>query len=276
MVLLMLSYWGIFTFVSRERTAFLDQRPVHYSIPSRFTAPAALEFKGLVSNYLFLKVITDTGDILGKKKRLNKDMVDYIVSSVDTITDLDPKFWDPYLFASLLLSWGLGQYDEANTLLTKAEKHLPNDYRPFYFKGFNYYYFLKDNKKAAEYMIKASKLPGSPGYLPYLATRLSVYSANQKAAAAFLEEMIRTTRNEAVVHQLKLRLETVKHLIMLEKHVMEYKNRFGVFPSHLKDLISMGFIKTIPKDPHGGEYFIMKNGRVYTTSRMIEQKKSLP
>lgn len=123
-----------------------------------------------------------------------------------------------------------------------------------------------------QHMIKASKLPGSPSYLPYLATRLSVYSAEHRTAAAFLEQMIKTTRNEEIVRQLKMRLETVSYLIVLEKQVMEYKERFGLFPKDLDDLVTAGFLKEIPKDPHGGKNLIMDNNRVYTTSRMIEQK----
>lgn len=264
-------YWGVYNFVSSQRIEFLDQTPVLYSIPSSFTAPAALEFKGVVANYLFLKVMTNTGDELSQKKKITEEMVDYVVESVETITDLDPKFWDPYLFSSLMLAWNFNEPEKANAILTKAEINLPNDYRPSYFKGFNFYYFLKDNEKAAEYMIKASKLPGSPSYLPYLATRLSVYSAEHKTAAAFLDQMIKTTRNEAIVRQLKMRLDTVGHLVILEKYVMEYKEMLGLFPKHLEDLVTSGFLKEIPKDPHGGKYLIMNNNRVYTTSRMIEQ-----
>lgn len=269
--LALVAYWGVYNFVSTQRTSFLGRTPVLYSIPSSFTAPAALEFKGLVANYLFLNVITNAGDELSRNKRITGEMVDYVVDSVATITDLDPKFWDPYLFSSLMLAWNFNAPEKANAILTKAEINLPNDYRPSYFKGFNFYYFLKDNEKAAKYMIKASKLPGSPAYLPYLATRLSVYSAEHRTAAAFLEQMIKTTRNEAIVRQLKMRLESVNHLILLEKYVIEYKKRFGLFPKHLEDLIVAGFLKEIPKDPHGGKYLIMGNNRVYTTSRMIEQ-----
>lgn len=269
--LALVAYWGVYSFVSAQRVFFLGRTPVLYSIPSSFTAPAALEFKGLVANYLFLKVITNTGDELSRKKRITKETVDYVVESVETITDLDSRFWDPYLFASLMLAWNFNAPEKANAILTKAEKNLPNDYRPSYFKGFNFYYFLKNNEKAAKYMIKASELPGSPSYLPYLATRLSVYSAEHKAAAAFLEQMIKITRNEAIVRQLKMRLKTVNHLILLEKYVIEYKKKFGRFPKHLEDLVSAGFLKEIPKDPHGGKYLIMGNNRVYTTSRMIEQ-----
>ncbi len=269
--LALVAYWGVYNFVSTQRIFFLGQTPVLYSIPSSFTAPAALEFKGLVANYLFLKVMTNAGDQLSRNKRITGEMVDYVVESVATITDLDPKFWDPYLFSSLMLAWNFNEPEKANAILTKAEINLPNDYRPSYFKGFNFYYFLKDNEKAAKYMIKASKLPGSPSYLPYLATRLSVYSAEHRTAAAFLEQMIKTTRNEAIVRQLKMRLETVNHLILLEKYVIEYKERFGLFPKHIEGLVCAGFLKEIPKDPHGGKYLIMGNSRVYTTSRMIEQ-----
>lgn len=269
--LTLFAYWGVYNFVSTQRIAFLDKTPVLYSIPSNFTAPAALEFKGVVANYLFLKVMMNAGNELSRNKKTTREMVDYVVQSVETITDLDPKFWDPYLFSSLMLAWNFNEPERANTILTKAETNLPNDYRPCYFKGFNYYYFLKDNEKGAQYMIKASKLPGSPSYLPYLATRLSIYSAEHGTAAAFLEQMIEITRNESIVKQIKMRLETVNHLILLEEQVMKYKKMFGLFPKHLEDLVTAGFLKEIPNDPHGGEYIIMDNNRVYTTSRMIEQ-----
>jgi len=60
----------------------------------------------------------------------------------------------------------------------------------------------------------------------------------------------------------------------LEKKVKEFKKIYGVFPVKIRDLLFRGLINTIPEDPYGGEFYILENGRVFTTSKMrIYQKK---
>jgi len=258
-----------------KREKHLNQSYMDYTLPSKVSGLFALEFKGILSDFLFLKVSTFLGGKFLKNEKLEKKHADYIYNSVDVITDLDPWFWDAYLFADMLLTWDFRKIDMANKLLFKAREYRTTDFKVPYHIGFNYFYFLKDNKNGAKYMMEAARLPGSPTYLPGLAARLSVYQNQYKPAILFLSETLKKTHNPALAKQMEIRLKTLIALDELEKAVQEYKIIFGVYPLKISELINDKIIKTIPQDPYGGEYIILKNGRVFTTSNMIhKQKKS--
>lgn len=256
-----------------RRQAFLDENYMDYTLPSRFTGPAALEFKGFLSDFLFLKVITFLGDKIGKHEQFNDTYADYLSASIDSITDLDPYFWDAYLFADMMLTWQMGKFQQANELLFKARKYRTQDYRVPYFIGFNYFYFMGDNAKGAQYLMEASKLPGSPSYLPNLAARLSVYSFQHRTAIAFLKKMLDDTQNEALARQLTMRIKALIALDKLEQGVAQYKKTFNRMPPSLNELLVAGIIEQLPEDPYGGQFVLLKNGRVFTTSRMLVKHK---
>lgn len=241
-----------------------------YTLPSRFTAPVAMEFKGIVSDFLFLKVITFLGDKLGRREKFDERHIFYLKESINAITDLDPYFWDPYLFADMFLTWEFGEYEAANDFLLKAKKHRTNDFRIPYYIGFNYFYFMKDNANGAKYLMEASKLSGSPYYLATLAARLSVYAAQHKTAVIFLKEMLNNVKNKEAAQHLELRIKTLTILDQLEQKVAEYKKEFNEKPTKLDDLITVGLIENIPQDPYGGNFLLLNNGRVYTTSNMLK------
>lgn len=256
-----------------KREAFLKQNYMDYTLPSKVTGIVAMEFKGMVSDFLFLKVSTFLGDKFIKKELLENKHADYIYNSVDVITDLDPWFWDAYLLSNMLLTWDFGKIDKANLLLFKAREYRTDDFKVPYHIGFNYFYFLKDNINGAKYMMEAAKLPGSPSYLPSLAARLSMYQNQYKPAILFLEDILNKTRNPVLAKQLETRLKTLIILDSLEKLVQEFKITYGFLPLKVTDLVEKGLIKEIPRDPYGGNFVILENGRVFTTSKMVFIKR---
>ncbi len=44
-------------------------------------------------------------------------------------------------------------------------------------------------------------------------------------------------------------------------------------PLSLTELETAGLIDKIPEDPYGGEFILMEEGRVYTTSKLLPIKK---
>jgi len=261
--------------LSVKRENYLQQNYMDYTLPSKITGLVAMEFKGIVSDFLFVKVSTFLGGKFIKNEKLESKHADYIFNSVDVITDLDPWFWDAYLFADMLLTWDFRKIDMANQLLLKAREYRTTDFKVPYHIGFNYFYFLKDNMNGAKYMMEAARLPGSPAYLPGLAARLSVYQNQYGPAILFLGETLKKTQNPGLAKQIEIRLKTIIILDKLEKAVQEFKGIYGFFPFKIAELVDRGLIKKIPQDPYGGEFTILKNGRVFTTSKMIQnQKKS--
>ena len=272
LVATLLLYGAAWQHLQHKRHVFLQENYMDYTLPSRFTGPAAMEFKGMVSDFLFLKVITFLGEKIGKQEKFNDPHFRYLEESVNTITDLDPYFWDAYLFADMIFTWDLKEYEAANRLLLKAKQYRTNDYRVPYYLGFNYFFFLKDNINGSKYLMEASKLPGSPYYLASLAARLSAYALEHKIGIIFLKEMIRDTENEQIKSEFMLRIKTLEIMDLLEQKVREYEKIYQKPPSSLVELVTAGLIEKIPDDPYGGQFILFENGRVYTTSKMLRQK----
>lgn len=255
--------------VNKNRQIFLESSYMDYTLPSKFTSFAAMEFKGIVSDFLFLKVSTFFGQKFLSNEKLEKQQADYAFHSIDTITDLDPWFWDAYLFGDMLLAWDFGEPEMANELLLKARQYRTLDFKPPYYMGFNHFYFLKDNATASKFLMEASKLPGAPSYLFALASRLSVYQNQLRPAILFLKGILEKNKNPAMERQISTRLKALIILDKLEQKVRAFKSAHGVFPKTIDELVISGDIDTIPQDPYGGKFFILENGRVFTTSKLI-------
>ncbi len=254
--------------LEQKRNTILEESGMGYIIPSKFTAPASLEFKGIISDFLYLKMSTYLGGKIINKEMMDISQADFFYNTADIITTLDPWFWDAYLMSSMLLSWDFRRLDLANKLLEKATKNRTWDFNPPYYLGFNYYYFLKDNANASKYLMEAAKRGGGPSFILPLATRLSVYQNSLTPAILLLEEQLKTTQDPFMVRHLKTRLRVIITLDKLEKKVKEYKNRHGRFPEKLSDLILDKLIENLPEDPYGGEFYILPNGRIFTTSKL--------
>ncbi len=213
--------------------------------------------------------MTYIGGKVAQKSNISDEQWTSLVSTLETITDLDPYFWDAYLFSEMFLAWGAGRIKEANQLLLKGTRYLPENYRLFYYLGFNYYYFLKDNKSASRYFMEAAKLPGCSSYVARLAARLSVYSFQHRDGIVFLQDMLKNTKDKSVRDQFEMRILTLEKMEFLEKKIDKYERIYRTYPNSLNDLVVSGLIDKIPEDPYGGKFMIMQNGRVYTTSNML-------
>lgn len=269
MLFLLILFGFVWTVLSQFRQKFSELSYIPYTTPSAISKIVSLEFKGIVADFFFLKMITSFGDKIGKHENLGKRHADYIYHSTDIITDLDPYFWDAYVLGDMTLSWGFGDIDRANALLFKAGKNRPGDFRIPYYIGFNYFYFLKDNVNGAKYLMEAARLPNCPSFVPALAARLSAKAHELRTAIIFLEEMLKKTQNHQVAIQLSTRLKALVIIDYLETKIEEFHTRFGDHPRSLLELVERKIITHLPEDPYGGQFYIAPDGkRVFTTSRL--------
>lgn len=242
-------------------------------IPPDLARACSFEFKGIVSDFFMLQAMTFMGEKIGQRKDLSAEEWQHLYRMLTEITTIDPRFWDPYLMAETMLVWQGGMIEETNRLLLKAAENRPWDYQPYYFIGFNNFYFLKNSEKAAPYLRKAAQIPSAPFYLQGLAARLSLYGNKTKIAVLFLEDRLRETADPRIRQYLEERLQALKIILGLEKKVIEYKRIHGAPPSNLEVLVKQGLLKEIPQDPYGGSFFLMPNGRIYTTSKLVNKAK---
>lgn len=270
LLLLFLSgYFWISGKVWHQRAEVRRSTDAGYVIPSKYSRVLALEFKGLLSDFLLLKTITFFGERVELEQTLSENDWQYIIGSLDAITDLDPYFLDPYILAESLLTWESGRYEEANRLLEKGLKYRVNDWQLPFFIGFNHFFFLKDFEKGGDYLMMASRLPNSPGFLPSLAARIGYYGDKAHTAVMFLKGIIAQTSDERLKSWLELRLVALERAAVLEDLVEKYQKEQGGLPEKVEELVSKGYIDELPIDPYGGNWVMMKNGRVFSTSRFV-------
>lgn len=252
------------------REHYLQERVSHFGqLPSSALSALSLEFKGIAADYLFLKLTTFAGYKLQRNQKLNDEEQESTFLGLEKITDLDPHFWDPYVFAEGVFAWESGMVEKVEPLLLKAAKYKVDDYRPYYFLGFNRFYFLKDAPKAAEYLRLAAVKPGCPDYLKTLAARLSLYGNQTALGIIFLQDLLHETQGGDTRAYLSKRLEALQAILTLEKAVLAYYKKLNTKPASVDDLVKEGFISELPKDPYGGKWLIMPNGRVYSTSKLV-------
>jgi tetratricopeptide (TPR) repeat protein len=241
-----------------------------YILPAQFTAISSLGNSGLYADFLFLKVLNFVGHHILWQQSLNQEDWRYIEQSIDTITDLDPNFLDPYFFAEGFFTWEVGKYDLANRILLKAVDHLRDDWQFPYFVGFNYYYFLKDYEKGAEYMMQAAKIPGSPSFVATLAPRLAYYGGDAAEGIAFLRDFLAVVKNPALEAALKKSITVLESAAVIEAAVKTFKTDHGRNPHVMNELVSKGYLKEMPIDPYGGRWGILQSGRVFSTSKFAD------
>ncbi len=185
-----------------------------------------------------------------------------------TATRLDPYNMDSYYFAQAVLAWEAKMIPQVIELLKYGFEHRPWDFYLPYFISFDYAFFLKDYKRAGEYLAKAAELKPEVEWYATLAARYFYEGGTTALALAYLKEMIPTARNEAIRKRMVTRAAAFEKILHLEKAVLAYTNHFHTEPKKLEDLVEAGLLAKIPEDPYGGSFYLDSEGRVRTTSRL--------
>lgn len=224
--------------------------------------------KESVAALLVLKVLVYFGTLVDKS--LNKlDLPpDYPAMSrvLHAAAKLDPYNMDAYYFAEATLVWDAGQIQLANNLLEHGMRYRNWDYYLPFFIGFNYAYFLKDYEKAAQFYKRAGELTGNELFIN-LAGRYLYESGRSEMAIAYLSTMEKSARNSAIRKTFQIRLQALKEARRIELARDRYVKETGHHPATVAELFEKGYLKKMPVDPYGGEYYLNSDGSVKSTSK---------
>ncbi len=192
----------------------VDLRTPGMQVPSQllyvpsgaFLKQTALGYEQAWADLLWFRTIGYYADQVTEKGKF-----EYLYHMLDIMTTLDPKWLYPHLFGGITLSLELNRPDLANTLLEKAFTEHPGEWKVPFLIGFNAYFGMGDPATAANYIERASHLPGSPNYLKGFASRLHVMGGGKDRALQFLKEVIQQTEDPALREQLEKRYEDILH-----------------------------------------------------------------
>lgn len=256
---------------------------VKYNLPSSDILKASvLGYDHFIADLLWLQLIQYIGSSSDMSTILPETF-----SLIDSITTLDPKFTDAYIFGAYALTDNK-EFDKAITILEKGVKNNPKEWYLPYQIGFLYYINKKNKLVAARYLDKAGDIEGAPATPKRLAAMLYSEHSNdldikiglwQSVYEKADKEKDKVNKEKAYKKLVEFKIE--KDLQTLEDMVADYNskavtnNNAPVTPDiykknestltagvtettgklkEFKQLIEKGYLKQMPLDPLGRPY----------------------
>lgn len=234
---------------------------------------AVLGYEHFFADLLWIQVIQAMGE-----RTVSEEAGYWISHALDVITTLDPQFIRVYVVGGIALTTLVTMPEESNRLLQKGISHNPSVWELPFLLGFNYYFELHDDLRAAESIARASRLPKAPAYLASFAARLYVSARDPEDAIVFLTQVYAQTTDGNMKQLLERRLKGViveRDLQLLEEAISRYQERNKRAPEHLEDLVGPGLLRALPPEPFGGHYLYDPLTRTVRSSEMKERLQTL-
>jgi len=152
----------------------------------------ALGFEAVVADYYWLQAI----QAIGGDTPMTAELGEHIGKLIDLVTTLNPRVDHPYRFAAVWLTESEENVRTANRLLLRGIEQHPDEWRNLFYLGFNYFFYLMENEKAAEALERAGELPGAPPYLKRLVARLRSETASLEVAEALLTQLLHDSEED--------------------------------------------------------------------------------
>jgi tetratricopeptide (TPR) repeat protein len=222
-----------------------------YALPLPIEIVKALsgEFKGMVANYYLLEVAS----FLGSQQETTEADWRAVANLLERSSSLDPYFRQTYRFAQATLPWH-EKFEQALTILERSKDHLPWDWQPGFFIGFNYHFFIGDNETASMKLMEASRVKDAPVALATLAARLASKAGQTRTAIEFLSAVLEKTDDEETRNVLNERILALKGVQEIQSAIDRFKVLFGRMPDKLDDLVDNSILSVIPTNPYGRPY----------------------
>ncbi len=230
---------------------------VRYTLRIKPVPPEAItvlagEFKGLMADYILLEI----GSFIGSNKKISQDQWEEVCLGFRQAQRLDPYFQQTYLMAQGFLTWDAKRPDTAIEILDDSRRHRPWDWRPGYYMGFDYYYFLNDYAKASEAFLEAARIKNAPLLLAVLGGRLALKGKRVETAILMLKTMLDDPAlDEKSKKEIGDRIEALKGVLLIENAVKGYRTLYGAPPPSLEILVEKGLLAKIPKNPYSESYY---------------------
>ena len=208
---------------------------------------AAFGFEAALSDLHWLRAVQLVG-----KNQGHVGNGDTIGKLIDVVTTLDPWVDHPYRFAAVWMNDDEAVVRKANQLIRRGIEHHPDDWRGHFYLAFNHFFYLGEQREAAEALRPALAMKGRPAYLPRLVARLESASGGLDASAAFLQEMVRQAASdeerESYLRSLR-EIETERRARYLDSARAEFVRRFKRDIASVDELVATGVLRELPPDP---------------------------
>jgi hypothetical protein len=208
----------------------------------------------ILADLYWLKAVQYVGEtVIAKVQRW-----DALHPLAEIVTDLDPRFGYAYQVTGSNLAGLAHRYGEADRILSKGMRNLPERWALPFVMATNKFLFEQSYAEAAEYARRAAEVGKRP-YLALLAANLSALANTDdeyRAAIAFLDQMLGETNTAELKDELRerrTRIRTFQELAALERAIEAHRARAGRLPERLGELVPLE-LPVLPADPSGGHF----------------------
>lgn len=229
-----------------------NQRPITPPsvIPAQAIKLGDLGLHSAMAGLMWIRAIQKFGDYPKELPKL-----------VENINVIDPKFSYPYAFSVLILPT-LDLPDKAVEIGKRGLAEADTDWRIPYYMATTYHIFLKDRENSALYFDIAARTPGAPDSIKSIAARYGTYKTALEQTKQIWLSIYETSNDEVTMERAKNYIVHIELIEMLQRAVLVYKQKYGIQPKSIEDLVSGKIIKQVPESPLGATFKIRTDGEI--------------
>jgi hypothetical protein len=187
------------------------------TLNTTFLKLMAIGHRRMISDFVWIQTLLESDLDHYKKKDLNN----WMYLRFNQISELDPFFYENYLYGGQFLAIIKDDLIGAEVLYNRGLKYFPDDFSLNYHSGFALYFEMGNLKEGLERFKKIQENPRSPQTLKFLIQKLQFETThNFTSAIEFLLHNISITKDEGLKEKLKRDLYALKaerDLICLNK-----------------------------------------------------------
>lgn len=216
---------------------FFDPTVRKYIFPPQILKYFSFGFNNVLADFYWINIIQDYS---GWNRADN-----FYINEYKNLVTLDPHFSYPYLFGILTISSkakpeNLIHFEPVTNIGLEA---LPYNWEiPFYLG--TQFHLLKNDPKALYYLKIASSLPLTPHNVQYIYTMYEKkFLSGNTASQALIKTIYDTTTSSTTKKIIKNQIVINSLIQTLQPVIQNYKNKYGMYPSSLNDLIINNMIQ---------------------------------
>ncbi len=259
-VALLLAVYAVQSRIDESFGEYRSTEEILYIDNPRVLKKLMLGYENLAADLYWLRTVQYFG---GKRREVTNKNFDLLEPLLRITVTLDPHFKIAYTYGATFLSepfpMGAGMPAKGVALIDDGIRQHPEHWRFYLDKGFLYFWYLRDYKKAAETFLEGSELEGAPYWMKTVAGRTLAQGGDRETARG-LWQIIHDTaetpqqRDNAATHLMQL--DALDQLDALRIVAARFEERTGRYPQSWADLISAGLLTTAPVDPSGAPYVL--------------------
>jgi tetratricopeptide (TPR) repeat protein len=191
--------------ISKQETAI--------NIQTTFLQALSAGHKRLITDLLWVQTLLES-DMEHYK---GKDLNNWLFIRFNTISVLDPKFYENYLYGGQFLNVVKDDLEGAKIMYEKGIKQFPEDYNLNFQAGFLYYFEAGEFKRGLELLSKVENHPKSPRYLSSIINKLRLeVTGDLEAVFSLVFLNWQATKDSYLKDRIKLELYAIRAEIDLK------------------------------------------------------------